>query len=187
MSETDSHSPENDNHFDGHIRAARIEDLPALQPILERWIFDRETGNPLPDEVADVMQGIRFSIEGTLDRTYVVAEDAEGRVVGMMGLVPPSAEMLKFTTSSNPAELINADVADDQRGKGVGKALVNHLEDVAVSKSYDGIVVNSGPRYRETGWPFWTRIYGEPVGTAKDLYGPGGDAMVWGKSLIASK
>jgi len=177
-------NPENDIRFQGLIRPARLEDLAAIRPILERWVFDRETGTPLPDEVDDVMRGIQGGIDGTLDRTYVVAEDPEGQVVGLMGLIPVSEKMVAFTTSPNAGELINADIADNQRRKGVGRALKNTLEAIAMSRSYDEIVVNSGPRYESTGWPFWEKMYGPHVGIAKDLYGPGGDARVWRHALI---
>ena len=57
------------------------------------------------------------------------------------------------------------------------------LLDEAASREFSVAVVNSGPRYEKTGWPFWDRRLGRAVGKAVNLYGPGLDAPVWVKEL----
>lgn len=88
----------------------------------------------------------------------------------MMGLQTPGETMKSFAVTDNPAEIINAYVAYDQRGMGTGRSLVKHLEELASQKGYKEVILNSGPRYMRSGWPFWRRIYGEPAGVAKNFY-----------------
>lgn len=178
--------PRRELTFPGIIRLLRTEDIPQLKPILETWIRDRETQEPLPDEVASLMDAMGKSIDGENDRVYLVAQAPDDQVVGVVGFKNPDATMLSFAKTHNPAELINAYVAEDQRGgKGVGTALVRGLETEARSRGYTEIILNSGPRYKNTGWGFYDRLSGyERLGVAEKMYGEGGDAPVWGKALV---
>ena len=170
------------------IRAVRSEDIDDLHPVFETWIRDRDTGELLADEIAELEAEIRSSIDGDDQRKYFVAEDTDGKAIGIMGMQsPPYKELVHFTTSDNPMEIINAYVDSDKRQSGTGKALVRYIEDQALQQGNTELLVNSGPRYRDTGWPFWTKLYGKPVGTAVGFYGPGGDAMIWRKSLVETK
>ncbi len=165
------------------VRDTKIGDAEALKPILENWIRDRHTGELLADEVASVMKAIDESVQGQNGKKYVVAEDSKGNVVGVMGMTTPGEDMRPYTTTSSPIEFINAYVNPVQRGTGIGKLLAKELEDRAISAGYTEVIVNSGPRYKDTGWSFWSSLYGEPIAVQKDLYGPGGDAPVWRKSF----
>lgn len=170
------------------IRTAKSEDIDALRPTFEKWIRDRHTGEVLAEEVAELEEEIRSSIEGSGQREYFIAEDGEGKPVGIMGMQsPPCSALMHFTFSDRPIETINAYVAESERSGGTGRALAKHIEDLAIQQGYTELLVNSGPRYKDTGWPFWTKLYGEPAGTAIGFYGPGGDALVWRKSLTEEK
>ncbi len=176
-------NPENDLGFQGVIRSVQASDVPALRPILEQWIRHPETEALLEEEVVDVLGSVEESIKDANGRKYVVAEDTDGSVVGMMGLDTPGQAMRALAASENPAELINAYISPAARGAGVGKALVTQLEGIARTSGKTELLVNSGPRYRETGWGFWTKMFGEPASALVDYYGPGYDAMVWRKPL----
>lgn len=171
--------------FDGKVRALRVEDLGKLRPILATWVKDRETGESLPDEVEKDLLVMKNSVEGKNDRTYLVAETKEGEVIGVIGFKTPDSRMVPFTKTSRPAELVNAYVSSEHRkGSGVGRALVAKLEEEATKKGHTEIVLNSGPRYKETGWGFYDRLEGyQRVGVAEKYYGEGGDAPVWRKVL----
>ena len=169
------------------IRDTKVGDSEALRPILENWIRDRNTGEVLSDEVASVMKAIDESIQGQNDKEYVIAEDGDGNIVGVMGMTKPGDDMRQYTKTSDPVEFINAYVDPAQRGTGTGKLLAKELEEKAIAAGYTGIIVNSGPRYEDTGWAFWNRLYGKPIAIQKDLYGPGGNAPVWNKSLEIAK
>ena len=177
-----SHEPD----YDHTTRSAQLADLEHIRPILEHWIRDGETHQPLTEEINHTLTTIAESIQGENARTYTVAVDEHGKVMGLMGMVPPGDDMRAFTTTANPIEFVNAYVAPAARGKGVGGSLAQNLEGRAIQAGHTEIVVNSGPRYQHTGWDFWTRLYGEPVAVQKDLYGPGNDAPVWTKRLPAA-
>ena len=174
-----------EHSFFGEARLLREGDIDQLKHILESWIKDRETQEPLPKEVSGIMDEMQKSLRGENDRTYLVAEAGSGEIVGTIGLKKPEARTRGFAKTQNPAELINAYVAVDQRrGKGVGRALVQGLEAEARRQEYTEIVLNSGPRYKDTGWGFYDRLPNyERVGVAQDLYGKGIDAPVWSKTL----
>ena len=130
-----------------------------------------------------VIKAIEDSLQGLNGKKYVIAKDSKGTLVGAMGMTTPGKDMLPYTATNRPIEFINAYVSATQRGTGTGKLLAKALENMAISAGYTEIIVNSGPRYKDTGWAFWNSMYGEPVTIQKDLYGPGGDAPVWRKSL----
>lgn len=168
------------------VRRFRRDDVKALRPILSAWIKDRDTGEFLPDEVEEDLQIMLDSIYGRADRTYLVAEVfGRNEVVGVIGLKKPGKEMLKFTTTRKPYELVNAYVKPQERGgRGVGRALVKGLEETAKELGATEIVLNSGPRYKDTGWGFYDKQEGySRVGVARNYYGEGGDAPVWRKEL----
>lgn len=171
--------------FDGLIRTLVKEDIPALRPILATWIKDRQTGEPLPDEVEEDLQIMADSNTSIGDRNYLVAVDTNGEITGVIGFKDPDPRMLKFAKTEYPAELVNAYVKSDQRkGKGVGRALVSALEKLARETGYTEIILNSGPRYKDSGWGFYDKLEGyQRIGVSHEHYGEGGDAPVWEKQL----
>ena len=158
-------------------------DSEAIRPILEAWIQDSETGEPIHEEISGVIDALEESIEGEGGKRYFVARDIGGRVLGIVGYAQPSSIMQEFTNTDNPVELINAYVDPESRGMGVGTKLVDALEDDALRAGYTEVILNSGPRYRDSGHGFYQRRYGEPSAVAKDLYRPDLDAPVWTHTL----
>ncbi len=178
-------TPKERRSFEGIIRDLRSRDIDSLRPILTTWIKDRTTGDPLPDEVEEDLQIMSDSIDGKNDRTYLVAESLDGEVVGVIGFKAPDSRIMPFTKTLNPAELVNAYVkAEERKGKGVGRALVRGLEERVRMKGHTEIVLNSGPRYKDTGWGFYDKLEGyQRVGIAESYYGEGGDAPIWRKEI----
>lgn len=149
--DTNQHPPET-GLFSGSTRRLLESDLPTIKPILETWIRQKETGEIIAEEVQEVLEYMRSSIDQQNDRTYFVAEEPDGKVVGVMGTKTPDELMCGFATTNNPTEMVNAYVSVDKRGgKGVGSALVRTLETEARAKGFTEIVLNSGPRYKDTG------------------------------------
>jgi len=181
----DTDIPKERKQFDVSIRLIKEGDIESLKPILETWIVDRDTGRPLPEEVEEDLQKMKDSARDKNDHTYLVAETIEGEVIGVIGFRNPDERMRPFTQTPNPTELVTAYVAKEHRGgKGLGRALVAKLEDEARKKGHSEIVLNSGPRYKYTGWGFYDRLEGyQRVGIAKNYYGEGGDAPVWRREL----
>lgn len=185
MDKDQEHLRKEEDKFNGTVRPLQARDIPHLRPILETWLrFPTITGELLNEEVDSTIQEIKKSLRHENNKQFFVAQSPDGTIAGMMGIQPPDLAMQAFTRTLNPAEIINAYVHFDQRqGKGVGSALVAALEDESRKQGFEELVLNSGPRYKETGWPFWRKIYGEPVGILKDHYGPTFDAPVWRKSI----
>lgn len=185
MTESDKTNHIETGRFNGTVRPLQREDILQLKPILETWLKDSTTGEILPDEVAEDIEYMSRSLEGRNQREYLVAETAEGKVVGMIGLSPLKQALQEFVKTERPIELVNAYVDKDYReGRGVGSALVNKLTERAKEKGFTEILLDSGPRYEHTAWGFYDKQPGfQRVGIAKDLYGPGGDAPVWQRLL----
>jgi hypothetical protein len=170
--------------FDGVVREPTPEDMKAIRPILETWVRDPDTGEVVTAEVDGILAMIMHHLPGDKDRRYLVAETAGRDVVGIMGSKTPDEDRMKeLAKTENPVEFINA--FGNPAWKGVGEALATALEQRARADGATEILVNSGPRYKDTGgWRFWTRQYGEPITDLIDFYGPGRDAKAWRKELI---
>ena len=172
-------------------REPRLEDMEDLRAILQKSLIDSESGNPITSEIEEVLSKIGQSLESnTAPIRYRVAEHPDGQLLGVMGMMYPDGDMVQYARSPNSCvELVNAFVDPEVRKSGAGRLLVDDLLRDAKVNGATEVVVNSGPRYRETGWPFWARVmsgkldvstegYGETA-LLKDKYGPGLDAMVW--------
>jgi GNAT superfamily N-acetyltransferase len=159
------------------------EDLPGLRQVLESAVVNPVTKEPVSDEIEELLLRYKDILDGDSEEQYFVAHDSQGQPIGVMGLAPPDAEIRSFTTTDNPIEIVNAYILSAKRGVGVGSHLVRHLEMIASLNGYTEVVLNSGPRYRWSGWPFWTRMFGEPIGIAEKYYDGEWDAMVWHHEL----
>lgn len=63
--------------FHGRIRDVSVQDVVLLQRILEQWIRDSETGEPIPDEVQEDMSRLSGSTARSNGYFYQVAEERE--------------------------------------------------------------------------------------------------------------
>ncbi len=173
-----------EKRFDGIIRDIRATDIPQLIPILETWIRNRVTGQLEKEEIQEILEAIDIFFTNGNKRRFFVAELNPDIVIGLIDCGPARENMAVYAITPNPAEIFNAYVAKEHRGgKGVGKALVNRVVQWATTEGYTELLLNSGPRYRFSGWPAWTRIFGKPITVAEDYYGEGAHAPVWSKIL----
>lgn len=169
--------------FHGVVRPLCEEDLPKIKPILEAWIKDSETGEPIPQEVEEDLSAMRESIEGQNDRAYLVADEDE-KVLGMVGFKTIDERLKEYANTDNPVEPVNLYLDPRQRGRGLGRALMDALEQKAREEGFEEIVFCSGPRFRDTAWGFYDHLPGYlRVAVAKDYFGEGTDAPVWRKEL----
>lgn len=157
--------------------ATTLRSAEQLRNVLESCVVFE--GQVLSDEVnKDIVAVESFRTGADRERYFAVARTPRGVTLGMMGLQSPIPELLPHATTLNPGELINAYVLESTRGMGVGRALVSHLRDRAISEGFTQFVLNSGPRYEHTGWPFWRNMFGDEVGELPGFY-DGWDAKVW--------
>ena len=164
-------------------RGVEQEDIPQIRKILSEWIKDPLTGEILIGEIDEVLLKISDSVSAPGDREYIVAEDESGNILGLMGLREPEDALLKLATTANPIELVNAYVSSDKKGQGIGKLLLEKIQEIAKNNGHTEIILNSGPRYRESAWSFYDKQFGNRIGELKDYYGPGLSAPVWHKVL----
>jgi L-amino acid N-acyltransferase YncA len=161
-------------------RPVRPEDTQALRPILEQWVRDSETHELLSEEVESILSQIEESSQGDTGRHYLVAQDGNGTIAGIIGLTEPDEDMKAYAKTEHPLELVN--FFANQKGQGAGKLLMAALEQQAVQEGATELVVNSGPRYEDS-WGFYDHVLGPRVAMMKDKYGPGRDAAVWRKEI----
>jgi predicted N-acetyltransferase YhbS len=162
-------------------RPYRPEDRDAVEAILREWVKNPDTGEPIEEEIRDILD-TRMS---AYEYSYVVAE-VNGEVVGIGGYrpLPTDSPMWLYAETSHPAELNNGYVRSDVRaGQGVGTAIHEARWKMAKQQGHTEVLFNSGPRYKDSGHGFHTKTYGPPVGVLKDFYGAGNDAPVWRKKL----
>lgn len=172
-----------EKRFKGTVRPLLISDVEKIRPIMETWIRDSETGEVFQDEIDEISDFLKNSLEDNSDRHYLVAEDTTCSVVGVMGYKKPFGPISEFIRTKNPREIVNAFVDPQQKGIGVGRAMISEIERIAINDGITEIILDSGPRYAETGWGFYDKMSYLRVGELKNRYGEGRDAPVWRKEL----
>ena len=175
--------PKDKERFAGVIRPFQESDVPAVKAILEYWLVDN--GVIARDEVEEDISDMRRSLEPDSDIDMFVVEK-DGQVVGMMGLsIPPKEPLLRYAKTNSPSELRIAYVHPYYvMGQGLGTALIAKCQDLARNKGAKEILLESGPRHRETGHPFYDKQPGfNRVGVLPNFYGPGLHSTVWQKTF----
>jgi GNAT superfamily N-acetyltransferase len=169
------------------IYPATVLDSPEqLRDVLMHTVIDSATKLPARDEIEDILASVpRIETDMAKKYTLVARASGDAAVLGMMSLQEPDEVISGFALGEKPIEITNAYVL--MRGQGIGRKLVEQLEHKALSENRSEIVLVSGPRFKESGWPFWRHLYGEPVGVAKNYFEGAYDGMVWRKSLTDTK
>ena len=168
------------------VRPLHQDDITSLTLILREHIRDLHSGDIVEAEV----QAVISYMHGMLDalgrtRCYLVAVDHGGQVLGCMAMAKPDPKMSRhLTTGDTPTvELLNAFVNNRYlRGQGVGLALFSALCEVAATDGAHYLIVNSGPRYRNS-WGFYDRVCDSSHGFIENYYGTSRHAKTWKKKL----
>jgi GNAT superfamily N-acetyltransferase len=149
------------------IRPVEPDDAAALRRILRHW---------LPDDSEDGTLSRVLSTQS--DEIHVVAV-LNGHVAGVMGLEFDNIRPPLFGPGEQPASLISAYIDPHRRGEGIGSALATWLEAIAVARGCSRLVVVSGARSRDVGYPFWIGRYGDVAYFDADAFGPGIECVAW--------
>lgn len=172
--------------IDVEVQSLIQEDIGQLEPILVQHVRDTDTGEVLWDEINAIkgyMQGEKDEYGRT--RTYLVAKDATGKVLGCTAYSEPDPDMMGHfnTTPEESIELLNNFVSSEVfRGGGVGRKLFTAICDEARKLGKKLLVVNSGSRYKDS-WGFYDRMCNENAGFLPNKFGEGRDAKTWRKSF----
>lgn len=167
------------------LRPLTRADLAPLASILRQHVRDLYSGAVVEAEV----QAILACMQGQPDhhgqlRSYLVAADRNGAVLGCMALAAPEPRMREHFggLAQDALELLNVFVTRQQQGRGVGRQLLNALCEEARLAGAGALIVNSGPRYR-TSWGFYDHCFTSSHGMLSDYYGAGRHARCWRLTL----
>ena len=161
-------------------------DIVLLDPILREHVRDSETGEIIEEEIEEIKGYMRGNTDeyGRI-RKYIVAKNAEGEMLGFMGLTIPDPDLISLysTTSQESSELVNAFVSSAVfRGGGIGIKLFNEACEIVRQEGKKQVLLSSGPRYRES-WGFYDKVCDARGGILVNKFGPGRDAHTWRKNL----
>lgn len=126
------------------------KDLEQIKEILSQWTEI--------DEVEKYITRISNEIDGKtkFNMQFWVAKGKI--VVGVVGLCNPSPNILSFAKTSNPGEIKILYVDTETQGKGIGKSLVEYIEEQAFRQEYSELLVKSAERYRSTAYGFYEKL-----------------------------
>lgn len=133
------------------IQKPKIEDLEMICQILGQWTEQ--------EEVEKYLSRIHHEINGQTEYSMNFWVIKEGElVVGIGGLAKPLPIILSLAKSSNPGEIKILYINNSHRGKGVGKQMINFLENEAKSQNYHELFVRSAQRYEATAFGFYKKM-----------------------------
>jgi ribosomal protein S18 acetylase RimI-like enzyme len=139
------------------------------------------------EEIDQAVTAIGDSANGSSPVRYFAAVSQDGRVCGVMGLTAKNIDPELFKPTDKPVEFVHAHVDPTDQGSGVGTAMADHLKKIVQHDGYTKVIIVSGSRNREFGYPFWQGRYGNPARFDKDFWGPDNERVVWAKDLGSSR
>lgn len=142
------------------VRRAREEDLPAAMELfddLDRYQHGWRVFEPRPARAADAEARYRSGLAPDADAILVVAERA-GRVVGMAFA---RIDALSSISDDRVAELSSVVVRREDRGRGVGGAIVAEVGRWAASREAEWVAIRTYSENREA-LVFWERLGFQP-------------------------
>lgn len=134
-----------------------LDDIEDIGRIMSAWT-DKE-------EVDKYLERIRNEIGGLTEfnlHFWVAKEDK--KVVGIMGLCNPIPRILTFAKTDKSGELKILYLDPNFRGKGIGKKLLEFVQNEAVKQGYKEILVQSAKRYEDTAYGFYEKMGYKKVG-----------------------
>lgn len=175
------------SHLQIEISPLDPSDIEHFDPILRRFVRDRDTGQIVETEIQNIKKYMAGGIDQEYGRTrkYFVAKTQDGRILGCMALTTPDPDMVRHfnTTPEESIELVNAFVDPEfYRGGGIGRRLFEHLCVQAHSAGKKFLILNSGPWYKDS-WGFYDRMCDQNCGFIIGKFGPDGNANTWLKRL----
>ncbi|MGC9603140.1 MAG: GNAT family N-acetyltransferase [Minisyncoccia bacterium] len=140
------------------IDKPKLGDLGEIRKILAQW-----TDNP---EVEKYVKRIQDEITRKIEfNTHYWVARYSGMPVGIVGLCDPLPQVLPFAKTSRPGKFKILYVDGAYRGKGIGKKLVDFLENEARKEGYAEVLARSAERYRDTSYGFYEKMGYKNVGT----------------------
>lgn len=166
------------------VREVSLGDVEALRPIFEEWVRSPANGEVIMDEVDEDLALVgSIARGGQPGKMYYVATLGEEVLGGMGFKTDPHERVAAYARTGRAVEIMNAYISSKARNSGVGSALLRRIEEEARAMGFLEVLVNSGPRYAESGWGFYDKVLGDKLGFIANFYGEGFHAAVWGEEL----
>ena len=143
------------------IEKPKIEDLKMIRQILEQWTEPEEVDKYLSRINSEINDQTEYSMN------FWVIKDNQF-VVGVCGLAKPLPTILPLAKTNNPGEIKILYINDNNRNKGVGRQMINFLEQEAVNQSYTELFVRSAERYKETAHGFYKKMGYKNIGKTEN-------------------
>jgi GNAT superfamily N-acetyltransferase len=140
------------------IEKPRLGDLLELRRILTQWMEKSEVEKNITRIENEILGKIEFNAR------YWVARES-GIPVGIVGLCDPLPQVLSFAKTSRPGKFRILYVAAERQKKGIGRKLVDFLEDEARKEGYKELLVRSAEIYRGSAYGFYEKMGYEKAGT----------------------
>ncbi|MQA11972.1 MAG: GNAT family N-acetyltransferase [Pseudonocardiaceae bacterium] len=143
------------------IRDATLEDWPAIWPFLRRYIADGETF-PWDREASE--EQIRVTWFPAPPGRTVVAVDPDGTILGSANITP--------NHGGAAAHVANASFVVDagRAGRGVGRALGEHILDRARADGYHAMQFNSVVETNTRAVALWRSLGFDILATVPDAF-----------------
>lgn len=141
-----------------------IADLFAIENILTQWVE--------AEEAEKYVGRIKSYISGQTEYNmafWVIKQN--DHVIGVGGLADPLPSIVSYAETSNPGELKILYLDNNLRGKGLGRKFLTFLEDEAVKRNYNELLVRSGEQYRETAFEFYKKMGYIDLGQMQNSFG----------------
>lgn len=155
----------------------RKGELELIRKILLQWTEKEEADKYL--------ERIDNEIGGTTEfNMFFWVARGNGNVLGVVGLADPLPKVLPLAETKNSAETKILYIDKKHKGKGIGRKLVDFLENEARRQEYSELMVRSADRYQETAWGFYKRLGYIKIGT----FSGGGESktmQVFSKELLS--
>lgn len=166
------------------IRFVEISDVERLEKIFKMWVISALTWEILIDEIDSIILNIKESYYWKNCRKYLVVADASKAVIWIIWCKDKTEiepEILSFSQTQKPLELVNFFVSKDFQWKWLWKVLLNCLIEYAKSINTQELIVNSWVRYKDAWW-FYDKYF-ERVGMIENYYWKEQHACIWSKKI----
>ncbi len=167
---------------DFEVGVLEPQDINDLILIASEWVRNRDTGEIAESELQTIRERMQSSLTSEEYKYYVIRNE-DRKAIGCCAIREPEEAMQPYISGSNTLELVNVFLTNKYRGKGLGYRLMQFTFQKARELGFDEVIWNSGPRYKNSAWDFYTNLAGQPIDIASKLYGEGGDAPIWRKNL----
>jgi N-acetylglutamate synthase-like GNAT family acetyltransferase len=143
------------------VKKPTTDDLKTIGQILEQWTELEEVDKYLLRIDSEINGQTEYSMN------FWVIKDNQS-VVGVGGLAEPLPAILSLAKSKNPGEIKVLYINDNDRNKGVGRQMIDFLEQEAARQGYTELFVRSAERYQETAYGFYKKMGYKSIGKTEN-------------------